>query len=137
MQLIHVYGQLVTDDDGTGMEARVYGEESPDGSWTGLHAFVPVDGGPPLVGARELTEDTREALRDWAAEETVDALLAALRRTRSEPGDALDRELVTSAWDDPSQLGAYYRSIENEEAEEAAEAVAEEAEGERPAQEPR
>lgn len=67
-ELIHTHTVLFRDGTGTAYTVQTWGEERPDGTWSGRLEFHPADRGLPVrTTGQETTQPNRQALVYWAS----------------------------------------------------------------------
>jgi len=84
-QLMHTYSTLVRDVRGTMYQARVYGDQRLDGTWTGWLEFYPLFADAPILRTgQETSQPDRDALEYWAGGLEPIYLDGALQRAFAE-----------------------------------------------------
>jgi hypothetical protein len=86
-QLVHTY-ELITGPLGRVYRPRVYGQPQANGLWDGWLVFFPISAGSVVATERATTQDSIEALIDWAAALSLDDLHVGLERALELQPDA-------------------------------------------------
>jgi hypothetical protein len=93
-QLVHTY-ELITGPLGRVYRPRVYGQPQANGQWDGWLVFFPISAGSVVATERATTQDSMEALMDWAAALSLDYLHVGLQRAvELQPDAPVSAELL-------------------------------------------
>ena len=86
-QLVHTF-ELITGPLGRMYRPRAYGQPQANGLWDGWLVFFPTNAGSVVATERATTQDSIEALIDWAAALSLDYLQLGLERALELQPDA-------------------------------------------------